>query len=89
MDKKIIGVKSLSIILELSEKGVRQRIFRGGVGLPPHMKLGGRVCWRLEDVEHWLEVQAKLSGAAVAAPVDLILEAQVGRRRPGRPRKNL
>lgn len=95
MEKKeslVLGVVEVAALLGMSARALRMRLHRG-VGAPLPTRLGGRLAWRIKDVESWLEVQAITSGAAYYSAQDSDprctnnqTQQNSGRRR-GRPRK--
>jgi predicted DNA-binding transcriptional regulator AlpA len=76
----IIWADEMENILQTNRTGIYRRIQRGT--LPRPLKISGRVCWRREDFERWLEQEAVRQGVAVHA-----IDPELPRRRRGRPTK--
>lgn len=76
--KSVIWAAEMEDELKTNRRGLYHRIQRGT--LPKPMKISGRVCWRREDWENWLEQEAVRQGAAVQ-----VAEPEPPRRRRGRP----
>ena len=86
MDGEILlNSKDMCRLFKISDEALRQRLLtNSGVTIPKPIRLGRRLFWRPQDVENWLEEQAKKSGA-VPGPED---DPPPPRRRRGRPRKS-
>ena len=67
-------------ILGTDRRGIYRRIHNGTLLKP--LKICGRICWRREDWDKWLEQEAVRQGVAVETT-----EAEPSRRRRGRPTK--
>jgi predicted DNA-binding transcriptional regulator AlpA len=82
MGDGIIWAEEMENFLKTCRQGLYNRIQRGT--LPKPLKISGRLCWRREDWDKWLENEAIRQGAAVRVAA----EPEPPRRRRGRPRKN-
>lgn len=74
-DDQLIDAPRLAPILGLATATVRQWVVYKPSHLPPAIRLGNRVRWRMGAVRQWL-IEQERAAIASAKP-----------RRPGRPRK--
>jgi len=80
VSRLVYGVKEVAIMLGRSEKSIYHDVARENWNrVPPAIRLGRSVGWRVEDVENWL--------AAMAGQGQGQEESQPRPRRRGRPRK--
>lgn len=63
--KQLLTLSELAELLNFSPKTLYQWRYRGEG--PPALILGGRVRYRREDVESWLELHEQEGGASSAA----------------------
>lgn len=83
-DKKLWGVPEVAQALGMSEPALRSCLHRGYGPRP--LRLGRRkLAWRPEDLEAWIELEARRQGVAYSQ-ASVAVET-TPRRRPGRPRK--
>ena len=54
MEKRWLTIKDLSNYIDLSEKAIRNMIWRGQL---PHIKIGRRVRFDRFEIDRWLEKQ--------------------------------
>jgi predicted DNA-binding transcriptional regulator AlpA len=76
----LIWGSDMEKILGTDRRGIYRRIHNGTLLKP--LKICGRICWRREDWDRWLEQEAVRQGVAVEAT-----EVEPPRRRRGRPTK--
>lgn len=85
---QLLTIEDLAELLHTTPRGIRIRRHRGR-SLPPALRLGGRLLWRISDVAAWLEAEARRQGIeTTAAPVQPSAPEFPQPRSPGRPRKN-
>lgn len=56
---QILYVPQLATMLGRTEAAIRSAVNRKAKWLPPSFPMGGRIAWRLVDVEDFLAQQAK------------------------------
>ena len=70
MTVTILHTSDLAAILGLSPKSIANRLSRVRTGdlepesLPPIRRMNGRVCWRSDEVQSWIDSNVTLEGAA-------------------------
>lgn len=85
---QLLTIEDLAELLHTTPRGIRIRRHRGRT-LPPALRLGGRLLWRVSDVVAWLEAEARRQGIeTTATPVQPSASEFPQPRSPGRPRKN-
>jgi hypothetical protein len=85
--KNLITVEQLSAWIHKSVSSIRSDATRNPHSLPPICRLPGtkRLLWRIDDVEHWLELHVTDTGSAPdAQPSASQVTTQ---RKRGRPTK--
>lgn len=75
-------------MLHVSVGALRARLRRGQAPKPFRLGDSQRLFWRSEDIDAWIELQAREQGAAYSGISQHSVDISTPqRRRPGRPRK--
>lgn len=80
MEQAVMYVPDVARYLGLTETSVRTHVYRKNwSAVPPPMRLGGRIGWRKEDIDNFLEQKAQLEYTT--------RKAKTSKEGKGRPRK--
>jgi len=79
---QLLSPRELAQKLSLKEQTIYNR-HSSGASLPPCVKIGNRLRFRLSDVDAWIAAQLEVQTVSTTKTVTMVPE----KRRPGRPTK--